>query len=162
MNWMLVSEYAKLKGISTQSVYNYIKRNKLATKKVGKKIYVSEDLSLIQVKVEDLPHQPISLEEEKNKINNELLKAKLKKIETETDYQNQKLNSIKENMLIEFTDSIIVAYTEAYAKFKNDLVELRLNESQLKTLQDLFGRCTTNFISKMKRIKINGNTNSEQ
>jgi hypothetical protein len=55
-----------------------------------------------------------------------LLKARIKKLEKETEYQEQKLDAIKENMMIDFTGAIIQAYSEAYAKFKNDLISLRL------------------------------------
>lgn len=161
-SWFTVREYADLKKIATSCVYRKIKKHQLSTKKVGKKTYVSEDLSLLDKQNEIEQQPPMTLEEEKHRISNELLKARIKKLEKETEFQEQKLDSIKQNVLIDFTDLIIIAYSDAYAKFKNDLIALRLNEQQLKTLQDLFSRCTKNFISKVKGLQKNGNTTSEQ
>ncbi len=59
----------------------------------------------------------------------ELTKVKIKSL-------TEKLQARKEELWSEWNEAFFNEFSEAFAKFKNGLIELHLNDAQLKTLEE--------------------------
>ena len=65
-----------------------------------------------------------------------LKQAKLEKTKVETQAMTEKLQARKEELWSEWNEAFFEEFSQAFAKFKNSLIELRLTDSQLKTLEE--------------------------
>ena len=146
MSWIKVSDYAKEHNIHINTVYKQIRNRKLLCKTIDNVKYVYDDDNN-QSAITD---NQTSLQK---KIKNTYQLTRIKKLNTQIAYQKQKLEQVKHQLLAEYTQQIIVAYSAAYATFKNKLIALRLNNEQLEQLKDLFSRCTNNFITKLQKLR---------
>lgn len=66
----------------------------------------------------------------------ELTEAKLANIKARTALINEKLDARKQDLFNEWSEKFFDIFSNAFARFKNTLIELHLNEDQLKTLTD--------------------------
>ena len=66
----------------------------------------------------------------------ELTEAKLANIKARTALINEKLDARKQDLFNEWSEKFFDIFSNAFARFKNTLIELHLNEEQLKTLTD--------------------------
>lgn len=147
MSWIKVSDYARQHNIHINTVYKHIRNRKLLCKTIDNVKYVYSDDDNNQSAVTD---SQTSLEK---KIKNTYQLTRIKKLNTQIAYQKQKLEQVKHQLLSQYTQQIIVAYSAAYATFKNKLIALRLSNEQLEQLKDLFSRCTNNFITKLEKLR---------
>lgn len=147
MSWIKVNEYAKQHNIHINTVYKQIRNRKLLCKTIDnvKYVYSDDDNNQSAINQSDISLQ--------KKIKNTYQLTRIKKLNTQIAYQKQKLQQVKHQLLAEYTEQIIVAYSAAYATFKNKLIALRLSNEQLEQLKDLFSRCTNNFITKLEKLR---------
>lgn len=68
-------------------------------------------------------------------VENELLQARLANLAARTEVLKEKLSSHKEDLFNEWSDKVFTLFTNAFARFKNSLISLHLNEEQLSTLK---------------------------
>jgi len=69
-------------------------------------------------------------------IDDDLKSARLDKLKVETALAQQKLEEQKQGIWNEWNEAFFEAFTEAFSKFKNDLISLHLGEEQLSILTD--------------------------
>ena len=67
---------------------------------------------------------------------NELTEAKLDNLKARTALINEKLEQRKTELFSEWSEKFFEVFSNAFARFKNSLVELHLSEEQLSTLTD--------------------------
>lgn len=67
---------------------------------------------------------------------NELTEAKLDNLKARTALINEKLEQRKTELFSEWSEKFFDVFSNAFARFKNSLVELHLSEEQLNTLTD--------------------------
>ena len=145
MKYLKISEYADKYSISAQSVYKAVRAGKL--KKIKNRGATEvEDIDVRSGIVQDNVTGDLTTTEK-------VMLARLKKIEIDTEYQQQRISEKKEEILREYTEKIIENYIESYAVLKNEIINLRLTQEQNNMLQDLFSRCSKNFIGRLKRLK---------
>ena len=150
MKYITIKEYNLKYGISKVAIYEAVKQGKLLSRKRGNLIVV-EDKSY-QKNDDDTEENDIS-NNNRSKLNTAFQIAKIQKLQADIEYQKQRIESRKEEYLIEYTEQIIEAYTDAFATLKNELINMRLNNEQIAVLQDLISRCNRNFITKLRRLK---------
>lgn len=68
--------------------------------------------------------------------NDEMNAARLDNIKARTKLIEEKLADRKQELWAEWSEAFFTVFTEAFAKFKNELISLHLNESQISTLND--------------------------
>lgn len=66
----------------------------------------------------------------------ELTAAKLENLKARTSLINEKLEQRKTELFSEWSEKFFDVFANAFARFKNSLVELHLSEEQLNTLTD--------------------------
>ena len=66
----------------------------------------------------------------------ELTAARLDNLKARTSLINQKLEEQKERLWAEWNAEFFEVFTEAFAKYKNDLISLHLSEEQLNVLNE--------------------------
>ena len=68
--------------------------------------------------------------------NLDIQEARRQKIIKETEYLSQKITAKKEQLFSEWSERFFMVFSKNFAKFKNSLIDLRLDEKQLKTLKE--------------------------
>lgn len=68
--------------------------------------------------------------------NSELTEARLDNLKARTALINEKLEQRKTELFSEWSEKFFDVFANAFARFKNSLVELHLSEEQLNTLTD--------------------------
>lgn len=66
----------------------------------------------------------------------ELAKARLENIIARTKILNEKLSARKKELFDEWNEAFYDEFVKAFSKFKNCLIDLHLDEAQLKIVQD--------------------------
>ena len=69
-------------------------------------------------------------------LDSQLQAAQLDNIKARTKMLGEKLERRKTELFNEWSEAFFTAFSEAFSKFKNDLISLQLTEEQLTTLQD--------------------------
>ena len=69
-------------------------------------------------------------------VEDQLQAAQLDNIKARTKMLTEKLERRKTELFNEWSEAFFTAFSEAFSKFKNDLISLQLTEEQLATLQD--------------------------
>lgn len=151
MKYITTKEYKEKYNISLNSIYLAIKDGRLLARKRGN-IRVVEDRNF-KVDPVDETETNEAFVDKRAKLNMAMQMAKIQKLQADIEYQKQRIESRKEEYLIEYTEQIIEAYTDAFATLKNELINMRLNNEQIAVLQDLISRCNRNFITKLRRLK---------
>lgn len=65
-----------------------------------------------------------------------MINARLDNLRARTKEIEEKLDKHKKEVWMEWNEQVFIAFEEAFAKFKNDLISLHLNEEQLNALKD--------------------------
>lgn len=94
----------------------------------------------------------------------QLVAARLENINARTKYINERLEQKKHEMFIEWTEKIYDAFTGAFGKFKNALVELHLDEEKTQHLELLLGASIDALKDAFDKVKngIDEGENEEQ
>lgn len=66
----------------------------------------------------------------------DIQEARRQKIIKETEYLSQKITAKKEQLFNEWSERFFTVFSKNFAKFKNTLIELHLEEKQLKKLNE--------------------------
>ena len=66
----------------------------------------------------------------------DIQEARRQKIIKETEYLSQKITAKKEQLFSEWSERFFTVFSKNFAKFKNTLIELHLEEKQLKKLNE--------------------------
>ena len=66
----------------------------------------------------------------------DIQQARRRKILKETEYLSQKIVAKKEQIFSEWSQKFFDVFTKSFTKFKNSLIDLRLNQDQLKLLNE--------------------------
>ncbi len=91
----------------------------------------------------------------------QLVAARLENITARTKYINERLEQKKHEMFIEWTEKIYEAFTGAFGKFKNALVELHLDEEKTEHLESLLGASIDALKDAFEKVK-NGIEDDEE
>ena len=147
MNYIRIAEYSDKYNLSKTNIYKAVRKNKLASKKMGNITVVEDrDYRLTESTLDENYSKQRSLSEK-------FQLAKIAKLQADIEYQKQRIEARKEEFLIEYTEQIIEAYTATFATLKNELINLRLSKEQIDVLEYLITRCTRNFIARLRRLK---------
>lgn len=152
-SWSTVREYAVAKGMATSSVYKKIKKGLLATKVVMKKTYVSQDLSLIDKQNDVVIENPDYISKNAQYNNPDIIEVRKKKIMAETEFLSQKIITKKEQMFSEWSEKFFQVFAKSFAKFKNSLIQLQLNDVQVKKLNQNLEKAIKNMELSLSEIK---------
>lgn len=68
--------------------------------------------------------------------NLDLQEARRQKIIRETEYLEQKITTKKEQLFSEWSERFFMVFSKNFAKFKNSLIDLHLEEKQLNRLNE--------------------------
>lgn len=66
----------------------------------------------------------------------DIQEARRQKIIKETEYLSQKITAKKEQLFNEWSERFFTVFSKNFAKFKNTLIDLHLEEKQLKKLKE--------------------------
>ena len=66
----------------------------------------------------------------------DIQEARRQKIIKETEYLSQKITAKKEQLFNEWSERFFIVFSKNFAKFKNTLIDLHLEEKQLKKLKE--------------------------
>ena len=69
-------------------------------------------------------------------VDDDLAAARLENLKARTSLINEKLENRKQELWAEWNEAFFETFSEAFAKFKNELISLHLNEEQLKELTE--------------------------
>lgn len=151
-------EYVTRYNVTKKMIYNYMNSGVLNSKLVDRRRFVEDrDFREIVSTSHARPRdgEPATGDKVKATASKQeiLMDAKIKKLNADTDYQLQRLEDKKDQMLSEYTDLIIEAYTEAFAGVKNDLIAMRLDKEKLDAFVKVFESANANFIAKLKKMR---------
>lgn len=166
IEWISVSRYAEKWGISRNNVYKAVRVGRLGSRQIGKVLHVNGDTDLAEDReqegnisgvAEPVADAGLSSDASGVDVTGDprlaLQLMRIEKLRADTELQRQKIERKKEEMLLEFSGLVVEAYQESFAPFKNDLISLRLNPEQIRTLGEVLERCTGNFIRRLKNLK---------
>lgn len=66
----------------------------------------------------------------------DIQQARRKKIIKETEFLQQKITAKKEQLFAEWSEKFFIVFSKAFAKFKNGLIDLHLDDAQVKKLNE--------------------------
>lgn len=66
----------------------------------------------------------------------DIQQARRKKIIKETEYLDQKIIAKKEQLFAEWSEKFFIVFSKAFARFKNGLIDLHLDDAQVKKLNE--------------------------
>ena len=95
----------------------------------------------------------------------DIQQARRKKIIAETEFLQQKIVAKKEELFSEWSEKFFVIFSKAFAKFKNSLIDLHLDDAQVKKLNENLEFALQNMeisLSDIKQGYINDIDSDEQ
>ena len=92
--------------------------------------------------------------------NVDLNEARRQEILMRTKYLEQKIEKKKNELFSEWSERFFQIFSKNFAKFKNSLIELRLEEKQLKKLNENLDLALSNLEEGLNEI-LNENVNEE-
>lgn len=149
-------EYATKNKITVKTVYNRIAKGVLFSQKLNNKIYVSEtpfqlsDLEVLNSKKKiqnrfDLAVSKHEWEIKKNQLQLIIQKEKLKNLRADTLLKNQKVLLKKEEYKKEICNKIFDVYCDSFSTLKGSIIDLKLDEHQIKAFICEMDRCLQKF-----------------
>ncbi len=136
------AEYARRYGVNRSSVNRALKTGRLPS--CGGLVDASQDIRKNRLRVPQQEYNDSTL--------SALQKARLAKINVDTEAQQQKLDRYQNELLQQFSTMAVDTFYESFAGFKNNLIGLRLNAEQLKTLREIWDRCVKDWVQRMKKF----------
>ena len=82
----------------------------------------------------------------------ELKTARLDKMRAETALLNEKLAARKEELFSEWSERFFSVFSESFAKFKNALIDIHLDEEQLSLLNEKLDTALKSMGDKLAEI----------
>ena len=152
-SWKTPREYADEHGMTTQAVYLKIKQGNLFTRMEAGKKLVSETPpppEKAKKKKSTGEKDGNTLALEKMMLAAAMQREKLKNLRADTVLKSQKIIAQKEEMKREICEAVYQAYSESFEDFKSELIELKLNKSQLASLTGSLKKCLSCFGEKLK------------
>lgn len=149
-------EYATKHKITVKTVYNRIAKGLLFSQKLNNKIYVCEspfDVSELEIlnskkKIEnrfDLAVSKHQWEIKKNELQLVIQKQKLRNLRADTLLKNQKVILKKEEYKKQICNRIFEVYCESFSSLKGCIIDLKLNEHQIKRFIGEMNKCLQKF-----------------
>lgn len=175
--WLIQSEAIVYTGKSITSYLNKIKPKLLSKKEGNKKLYflpkklwdtfhkqafndglqlpypeeAEEDDKIVEDILGDVSAGPIT--EETGDPSIDLTEARRKEIITRTKYLEQKILDKKHQLFAEWSERFFDIFQKSFSKFKNCLIELHLNEEQIKKLNENLDLALQNLENTLAEIQ---------
>lgn len=140
LKWLTQSEYAKIKGIKPASVHDAIKAGRIEWNgKTGKDCRVRGPMV---DRRGNARKQKVLQAQEKGELD-------IEKARVDVELKLQKLASIRREQRRSYMQTVCEVFVQTFAPFKAHLIELRLDQTALTALSELWGKCITDFNSVM-------------
>lgn len=88
-----------------------------------------------------------------NEDNSELIKARLENLQTRTKLLQEKIEERKVELFTEWSERFFEVFSNAFAKFKNHLINLHLNEKQINALNASLDSAIENMSDNLIKIQ---------
>lgn len=163
--WVSVQDYADNHNVTNQAVRAKIKSGTLPNKKIKNKIHVldvdyqeqeqennSASASTLSAEQELADLQYSLAMKDAKQLQNQLRREKLKNLQQDTILKKQKQTITKEKYRIEYAESVLQAFTDAFSDVKNILIGLKLNKSQMESFQAAFKKSLKKFEVNLKKM----------
>lgn len=85
----------------------------------------------------------------------DIQEVRKRKIIKQTEYLDQKIIAKKEQLFAEWSEKFFIVFSRSFAKFKNDLIDLHLNDIQVKKLNENLQYAIDNLEQSLSEIKDN-------
>lgn len=85
----------------------------------------------------------------------DIQEVRKRKIIKQTEYLDQKIIAKKEQLFAEWSEKFFIVFSRSFAKFKNDLIDLHLNDMQVKKLNENLQYAIDNLEQSLSEIKDN-------
>lgn len=85
-------------------------------------------------------------------IDEKLKETRIKKIESEITFLNQKIESKKLAIFQEWSDLFFQAFSDSFSQLKNFLIELHLNKEQLEKFESILNSSLDNLNSSLNNL----------
>ena len=82
----------------------------------------------------------------------QLKQARLQKIKTDTKLINEKLDERKKLLFNEWSQSFFQSFSDHFGKLRNCLVEMHLNEEQIKIFNETLEKCLQNMSLDLNKL----------
>lgn len=140
LKWLTQSEYARIKGVSSEAVRKAIQAGRIEWNgKTGKDCRVRGPMAdrrgTARKKKVLQAHAKGELDIEKARVDVEL--------------KLQKLASIRREQRRSYMQTVCEVFVQTFSPFKAHLIELRLDQTALTALSELWEKCITDFNSLM-------------
>ena len=158
--WLNQTDAAAALGISVNA---FISSKKKVLKDNGltghkKKYWITLDSMIVEQRQKHKVHagladliDTVDFTGEKEQM--DIQQARRKKIIKETEYLDQKIIAKKEQLFSEWSEKFFIIFSKAFAKFKNDLIDLHLNDEQVKKLNEDLEFALQNMQMSLNEIK---------
>lgn len=83
----------------------------------------------------------------------DIQEVRKRKIIAETEFLSQKIIAKKEQLFAEWSERFFVIFSKSFAKFKNSLIDLRLDDAQVKKLNENLDYAIKNMEMSLSDIK---------
>lgn len=140
--WMTQSEYSRRTGIATTTIRDAITSGRLETN--GMTGHACRVRGRMAPAKRDLARKrKIATAQQKNDLD-------LEKTRVDVELKLQRLDSIRRDQRRSYMSEICDAFMQAFAPLKGKLIELRMSEEQLATLQANLESCMADFDSRVQ------------
>ena len=95
----------------------------------------------------------------------DIQEVRKRKIIKQTEYLDQKIIAKKEQLFAEWSEKFFIVFCRSFAKFKNSLIDLRLDDTQVKKLNENLEYAIKNMEMSLVEIKegyIDNNDDEEE
>ena len=97
-----------------------------------------------------------------SELNKQLKKARKQKIQKQTAFLQQRLQRRKVELFNEWKEQFFECFADSFGKFKNELINLHLNEEQIATLNESLDSCLNNMQLNLDNLWNEFNKGDEQ
>lgn len=137
--WVTQSEYARRYGISREAVHQAIHAGRLATNgKSGRECRVDASVDIADTRKQE-PAQSETL-----------IDARLRKLQVDTEYQRQRIQANRKEMMREVSELMLEEFCKSFAPLKKHITSLRLSREHLSEFKRIVGGCLTEFDNAVK------------
>lgn len=91
-------------------------------------------------------------DDQMDNLNKQFKKARIQKTLTDTKLQNQKLEERKRELYYDWSERFFNSFADHFGKLKNMIIELHLNEEQVKKFNQCLDNCLQNLQLNLNEI----------
>ena len=145
--WLKVSDYAKHKDITVNTVNKKVRQGKLKSKlENGLRMVYADDLPEDTISETEKADAAYSLAmQRKTSLDNELKQEKLNNLRQDTLLKKQKNTLTKQLYRQEYAEGVLQCFSSAFANVKNLLIDLKLTAEQNQNFQTAFRKALKRF-----------------